>query len=303
MRSARQRGTSVVFGCRGDGAINCRTTAAHARGLSAQPRAEGCLGIAAKQGRAGSVIARLAQAGALKAVFPRCAGPALAATIVNTAGGITGGDRFDTNVEAGAGSSLSVTTQTAERIYRAQPGEIAMVRNRASVGSGGHLFWWPQETILFDGAALRRDLRIDLARDARLLMVEPLVFGRAAMGETLTDIRFRDRIEITRDGAPLFVDAVRLTGNAATHLARPAVAGGAGAMASLVVVAPEAEAHLPALRSLTAETRGCRGGATLVRDDVLVVRMLATDSYALRQALVPALNRLADDTLPRSWTI
>ncbi|MDF1717817.1 MAG: urease accessory protein UreD, partial [Antarcticimicrobium sp.] len=194
-------------------------------------------------------------------MFPRQRGAALEAILINTAGGITGGDRFSAALEVGANAHLAVTTQAAERAYRAQPGEIAQVRTRAQVAAGARLDWLPQETILFNAAALHRKLRIDLDGDARLLLLEPLVFGRAAMGETLTGIHFRDRIEITRQGAPLYIDALAFSGDAAAHLARPGVAAGAGAMASLVFVAPEAEAHLDALRALMPAT----GGVSLIR--------------------------------------
>lgn len=244
-----------------------------------------------------SALAGLRQSGAYKALFPRPRDRALDATLVNTAGGLTGGDRFSATVEAGADSHLRVTTQAAERAYRAQPGEIGHVRNQGIVGAGARLDWLPQETILYDGSALRRELSVDLAPDARLLLVEPLVFGRVAMGEVLGQVFFRDRITVTRGGVPLYLDAVRFTGDVAAHLARPAVANGAGAMASLIYVAPDAEAHLAPLRALMPPT----GGVSLLRPGLLVLRLLGADAYALRQVLVPALTRLTDDALPRSW--
>jgi len=281
----------------GDGPITCQTHRPELFQPAAQPRAIGRVGIGSKQGGARSTLATLHQSGAFKALFPRPLGPTLEAILINTAGGITGGDRFSTSLEVGADSRLSVTTQAAERAYRAQPGEIAQVRTRAQVATGARLDWLPQETILYNGASLQRKLRVDLAPSARLLLLEPLVFGRAAMGETLTDIRFRDRIEITREGAPLYTDALAFSGDATAQLARPGVADGAGAMASLILVAPEAEAHLDALRALMPAT----GGVSLIRPDLLAMRLLAPDSHALRQVLVPVLARLTDNAIPRSW--
>lgn len=263
----------------------------------AQPRAIGTVTLGAKRAGGRSALAGLHQGGAFKALFPRSGGRALQAILINTAGGITGGDRFSARLEVGDGSLLRVTTQAAERAYRAQPGETGRMRTRARVAPGARLDWLPQETILYDGCALRRSLRIELAADARLLMVEPVVFGRAAMGERLRRILFRDRIAITREGAPLYTDAVTLTGDAAAQLARPAVAAGAGAMASLVFIDPTAEAHLPHLRALMPET----GGVSLIRPDLLALRLLARDSFALRRVLIPALTRLTEDDLPRSW--
>ncbi|TCM85734.1 urease accessory protein UreD [Rhodovulum steppense] len=263
----------------------------------AQPRAQGLVRLSAKPGLHGTAIAGLRQSGAFKALFPRPRDGALDAILVNTAGGITGGDRFEADLQAQPGSHLRVTTQAAERAYRAQPGERGRVTNRLNVAAGARLDWLPQETILFDGAALDRRLVADLAPGARLLLVEPLVFGRAAMGEVLHAVSFRDRIEIRRAGVPLYLDALRLEGDLAAHLARPAVAFGAGAMASLILVAPEAEAHLAPLRALMPAT----GGVSLIGADLLALRLLAPDSFALRRVLVPVLGRLTDDALPRSW--
>jgi len=281
----------------GDGPIICQTHRPELFQPAAQPRALGRVEIGVKHRGPRSALATLHQSGAFKALFPRQRGAALEAILINTAGGITGGDRFSAALEVGANAHLAVTTQAAERAYRAQPGEIAQVRTRAQVAAGARLDWLPQETILFNAAALHRKLRIDLDGDARLLLLEPLVFGRAAMGETLTGIHFRDRIEITRQGAPLYIDALAFSGDAAAHLARPGVAAGAGAMASLVFVAPEAEAHLDALRALMPAT----GGVSLIRPDLLALRLLAADSHALRQVLVPVLTRLTDNAIPRSW--
>ncbi len=239
------------------------------------------------------------QAGSLKALFPQGAKPDLQAVLVNTAGGITGGDRFEISARAGPGTRLTLTTQAAERAYRALPGETGELNSRLFVGDGARLDWLPQETILYRDCALRRRLSVELAGDASLLLVEPLVFGRAAMGETLDRARFRDRIEVRRRGELLYLDAMAFEGDVAARLARPAVADGAAALASLIYVAPDAEAHLAPLRDMLPMT----GGASLIGEDVLVLRLLAADSHLLRRTLVPILNRLTGDTLPRPWML
>jgi len=243
------------------------------------------------------VIADLRQSGAMKLLFPRPDSAALQAIVINTAGGVTGGDDLALTAQAEVGAFLSLTTQAAERAYRAQPGQVAKIANRLRIKAGARLHWLPQETILFDGCALRRRLSVDLDADASLLLVEPLVFGRAAMGEVLTQVDFRDRIEVRRDGRPIYFDALALRGDAAAHLAAPQVAGGAGALANLVYVAPDAEAHLAPLRALLPRT----GGASLLAPDILVARILATDSFDLRHSLVPILRQLSAGALPRSW--
>jgi urease accessory protein len=142
-------------------------------------------------------------------------------------------------------------------------------------------------------------LRIDLAAGARLLMVEPLIFGRAARGESVTRLAFRDRIEITRDGQPLYTDAIGFRGDMDAHLMRRGVAGGARAMASLVHVAPDAEAHLDPLRATLPQG----AGVSLLAADMLALRVVAADGFALRAALLPVLDRLSHNTLPVSWRL
>lgn len=255
--------------------------------------------LSAKRHKDRSVIGDLRQAGSYKAVFPRAGAQALEAVLVNTAGGITGGDRFSLTATAQADTRLSVTTQAAERAYRAQPDEIGQIDSALTVAPGARIDWLPQELIVFQGAALRRRLRVDLAPDARLLLCEPLVFGRTAMDETVTQAQLDDRIEVRRDGVPLFTDAMRLHGNIAAHLARPNVANGAAALASVLYVAPDAAAHLDPVRALI----GCAAGASLLHPDTLFMRLLAPDSFLLRQTLVPALTQLAGGPLPRPWMI
>ncbi|MFD2857103.1 urease accessory protein UreD [Seohaeicola zhoushanensis] len=125
-------------------------------------------------------------------------------------------------------------------------------------------------------------------------MVEPLIFGRAAMGERLRSGLFRERIEVRRDGALVFADATRLGGDIDAQLDETAIGGGARAMASLLFVCDTAEAQLGALRALLPAT----GGASLIRPGVLFARVLARDGYTLRQSLLPAIERLSGAPFP-----
>jgi urease accessory protein len=265
-----------------------------------QPRAVGAVAVSVRADAHDITrLVNLRQSGALKLLFPRPVGRAMQAVIVNTAGGITGGDRFCLTAEVAAGASLTLTTQAAERAYRAQQGEVGQIENRLRVGAGGQLCWVPQELILYRRCALRRKLEIDLAPDARLLMVEPLVFGRAAMGERLDVADFRDMIRIRRAGALAYGDGMALVGDVAAKLAQPAIAAAAGALASLVYVAPDAPAHLAALRGALP----ARAGVSLIGPDMLVLRVLAVDSFELRKVIGRALAQLCPETSPPNWRL
>jgi len=219
--------------------------------------------------------------------------------VTNTSGGVTGGDRFRTDISVEAGGHVSVTTQAAERAYRAQPGQVGRVHTSLRVGAAGRLSWLPQETILFDGCAFARRLTLDVEPGGSALLVEPLVFGRSAMGESVTCGALDDRIEITFGGKPVFLDRTTLTGDIAAALDRPAVAAGARASALVGLVSPRAEVMLPLVRDMLPAS----GGASLVRADLMVVRLLALDAFVLRRTLVPLIELLHDDVIPRPWMI
>ena len=264
----------------------------------APPRARGTVRLATKVGPRGTVIDTLYQKGAAKVVFPR-ADFGMTAVLLNTSGGITGGDRFDYTATAGRGTHLTVTTQACERAYRALPGAAGRVDTTLTVADDATLWWLPQETLLFDGCFLNRRLTCALGHASRALIVEPVCFGRLAMGEECIHGTMTDRIEVTRDGVPLVLDAWNLTGDMGAALAHSATGGGARAMVSLTYVAPDAEGHLETLRALAGET----GGASLLAPDVLVLRLLAPSGYALRKRLLPILDHLTGSALPLCWRL
>ncbi|WP_220800268.1 MULTISPECIES: urease accessory protein UreD [Roseobacter] len=263
-----------------------------------QPRAIGFARVSSKRVNGGSGIDGLRQSGALKLLFPTSR-DIVQATLINTAGGVTGGDRFEIDGCAGAGSRLTMTTQAAERAYGAQVGQTGEIKTNLKAEAGSHLFWLPQETILYKNAAIDRHLSVNLCTGAEFLMVEPVLFGRRAMGEDVSALAFRDRIDIRRNGAPIYHDAIHLQGDVAAHLDRPAIGGCARAMASLVWVSPDAQGRIDALRRII----GASGGVSLLHKDVLVMRLLATDGYILRRSLIPVLDLITDDTLPQSWRL
>jgi len=69
---------------------------------------------------------RLHESGSLRVRFPSPEDDGLSAMFVNTAGGVAGGDRFDTEIVVGEDARLTLTTAAAEKIYRAH-GEPAQL--------------------------------------------------------------------------------------------------------------------------------------------------------------------------------
>jgi urease accessory protein len=245
-----------------------------------------------------TVLEGLRQAGCLKARFPRPEHAKWSSVVtLNTSGGIAGGDRLDSAFTLRTGTRATIAAQAAERFYRALPGGAAsQVRTHIVVADGAAVEWLPQETILFDRCALDRRLHVELAADASFLGVESLVFGRAAMGESVELASLRDVIQVRRGGHLLLHDAIRLDGAVAATLQRAAIADGARAVATLVHVAPDAEAALDTVREASPQ---CGVSAW---DGMLIARVLAADGASLRTAVVAALHVLrAGRALPRVW--
>ncbi len=177
----------------------------------------------------------LHESGSLRVRFPSPEGEGLSAVLVNTAGGVAGGDRFDIDISAGEGARLTLTTAAAEKIYRATD-KAAELNIALKVADGAHLSWLPQETILFDRARMSRRIDIDLAEGASLLLCELAVFGRAAMGERMEQGAFVDRWRMRRGGRLIFAETVRLDGDIGEKLKRPAVAKSGGAIGTALIV-------------------------------------------------------------------
>lgn len=237
-------------------------------------------------------LRRLYAAGSAKAIV--LDGPVPEVVFLNTAGGLTGGDRL--GFALSTDRDTTATTQTAERAYRA--GADTARLDVALTVTAGRLDWLPQETILFDGSALRRRTRIALGPEAHCLTLEAVVLGRAAMGETLRDLSLHDTREIIRAGRPVLVEPIRLTG-AALH--GTATLAGARAFASLALVARGAEDALGPVRASLGEA-GVRGSASGF-DGKLAIRLMADDGWPLRRQIARLLGVLRRGPLPRVWQI
>jgi urease accessory protein len=266
-------------------------------GIFAANRAFGRLAFNAKFSDGATRRARVHEAGPLRVRCPGQPAGELEAVIVNTSGGMAGGDRFELEVTVGSGARLLVTSAAAEKIYRTLDADTTIAA-KLRVAAGGELAWLPQETILFDRARLRRSIEVDLAADARLLLAEAVVFGRSGMGETLVDGSLFDRWRLRRGGTLLHAETVRLDGAVAAKLGQSAVAKGGAAVASVLMV-PGDDAMVAAVRSASQHCRGEVGASAW--NGLAVVRLVAPDGAALRHDLTGALTAIRGRHLPRLW--
>ncbi len=264
---------------------------------AAPPRASGEIRATFAAHGSRTRVGRLYETGGLRLRFPKSA-DMCEAVIVNTSGGVVGGDSAGLSFEAGAGAHVLLTTQSAEKIYRSD-GAQARIDVSLTLHENATLDWLPQETILFDQAIFARALHVDMTARARLMLSESTRLGRLAMGEQCCHGSFRDRWRINRSGRLIFADDVRLDGAPAALLDRPAIGGGARALATLLYVAPDAESRLDECRVALAGTE-CDVGASAM-NGFLVARMASPSPVILRGAIVSLFSRLLGRAVPRVW--
>jgi len=253
-------------------------------------------------------LRELYQGGSAKARFPRSErGHAPQAVLLNTTGGMTDGDLLSQHVAWEAGATALVTSQTAERIYRSRAAP-AIIRTRLRVEAGAIAVWAPQETILFDAARMDRRNDVEIAPGGRLLACEALVFGRAAMGETVRQGLVMDAWRVRVGDRLAFADCIRLEGDIEDALRRPAIASGAKAVASVLYAGEDGATVRDRIRSGLRDTAvqaacSCLGGVT-------IARLLAPSGFELRAALNGLIAMLLQSleaaeilNMPRVWAL
>ncbi|MBB4006529.1 urease accessory protein UreD [Allorhizobium taibaishanense] len=252
----------------------------------------------------------LFQDGCAKIRIPESFDGRMEAVLINSSGGLTGGDRMGWSFNAAPGTHLTLTTQACEKIYKASA-DTALVETSINVGDGACVHWLPQESILFDRASLTRRLEVDLHENAELLGVEAILLGRKAMGEAMREGMVRDRWRIRRAGKLIHAEDLALSGAVADVAAEQAVLGGNVAFATLIYAGPKAEAHKAALERL-----GHGGGIGKSRgpgdvfvgisvwNDKLIARFIGSDGFTLRKSVVPVISVLRDGaSVPKVWTL
>ena len=251
-------------------------------------RAQGAIKLSLKSGG----IDQLREAGAAKVRLPP--GTNLA-YLINTAGGLAGGDQFSYEFNLAKGTALTVTSQSAERVYRTL-GPAAKIESAIHLGTNARLNWLPHETILFDGASLDRQIDVDMAEKSRFLGLETTIFGREASGETINSIYFREAWNIKYGGKLIHSDIIKLDGALPNS---KATLGNNRVLATIILIDPSANIDLEKLR----EKIGPYGGVS-AWNGKLVARLLAKDGMILKKAIVSALSVLASPAeLPKTWAL
>jgi urease accessory protein len=269
-------------------------------------RADGCGRVILIGSENGTRIEDIFERSPIRIMFPRTEHHAVQeAVLINTAGGIAGGDQLECSVAVLPGASIAVTSQAAEKVYRALY-EPARVATRLRAQESAKLAWLPQETIVFNGARLHRTTEIDLSAGAELLTLEWLVLGRAAHGEVVVGGNVIDSWRVKKDGRLTWADSFRITDEIFPHLRRKALLSDCHAIATLIYFGPHLDRRLDFLREII-PSLGCNCAATLV-SGLIVVRFAAKESSDLKLALRSFLQQFGPELgsgpfqVPKMWS-
>jgi urease accessory protein len=265
-------------------------------------RVKGSAAVSFKNIHEKTKLDRLYQHGSAKIRFPKTYDGFSEAVLINTAGGLTGGDQLDWNISLDAKTSAVFTTQACEKSYQSSSG-TAHVSTQITVGENATCHWLPQETILYEGSALNRTLDIQLSQTSKLIALESVMLGREAMGEALKKCTFRDRWRIYRDGKLIFADNVKLEGDMEALEEASALMSGNKAFATLLYCGTQDNEQLTKIADKLQSSLKGRSMAVSIVEGKLVARFLAQDTYVLRQILMPILKELSGNDLPRVWRI
>jgi len=269
-------------------------------------RAKGSGRIVVSGAEKGTRIMDVFQRAPIRIMFPRAGGSAPEeAVIVNTAGGIAGGDRLQCDVTTLPNASIAVTSQAAEKVYRAL-NEPARIATRLKACEAAKLAWLPQETIVFNSGRLSRETEIELFSGAELLALEWLVLGRAAHGEEMVGGQITDSWRVKKDSRLIWADSFRVTDEMFPHLHRKALLSNYKAIGTLIYFGPYLDKRLDFLRDI-APSLGCHCAATSV-GGLIIVRFATEVSSDLRHALRSFLEQFNRELgpgpfrVPKMWS-
>ena len=213
--------------------------------------------------------------------------------MLNTSGGVAGGDRLDGVFELREGARVTVTAQAAETVLS------CAARQRCRVGAQPAA--WLRRARAWSGCRRRRSCSTAARWIAGWTSNLQTMPGFSAWSRWCSAARpWASKCSMPGCAMPSACGAA-VAGCCMTrcgwkarsmpHCAAQRLAAGRAPMATLVHVAPDAEAALDAVRAAMAEAVDEAGASAW--NGMLVARILAADAAALRRAVIVALQRAA----------
>ncbi|MEQ4726072.1 urease accessory protein UreD [Nonomuraea sp. B19D2] len=191
-----------------------------------------------------------------------------------------GGDRLRIEAAAEPGAHLHVTTAAATIALRGPTTGHATYDVHLSVAEQASLHWLPEPLISAARSNLRQSCTIDLAADARLVLREEQVLGRA--GEPPG--RLTTRLTVRRDGRPV-LDQQNMYGPDAPGWDGPAVVAGHRAAGQILIVDPAYDKGPPGVRLFGDDPADGQAVLTPLAGPAILITALAPNTLRLRHLL------------------
>lgn len=223
--------------------------------------------------------------------------------ILHPPGGVVGGDVLAIDVTLQPGAQALVTSPAAAKFYRSA-GQQAQLQQHLRLYGDAMLEWLPQETIYYNAAKVDSKTRVELDADSRFIGWDMFCLGRPAAAERFTQGHVRQRLEIWRDGKPLWLEQAAFVGDGEMLDARWGLAG--RALAATLVAVGHVDGLASQIHELVSAVAGDHFSVSQL-DDVLVCRYLGTEAQRARQCLVAAWSIIRPALLgrpacePRIW--
>ncbi|HED17832.1 MAG TPA: urease accessory protein [Gammaproteobacteria bacterium] len=223
--------------------------------------------------------------------------------ILHPPGGVVGGDVLNIDVTLQAGAQALVTSPAAAKFYRSA-GEQAQLHQHLKLHGNAMLEWLPQETIYYSAAEVDARTRVELDADSRFIGWDMFCLGRPAAGEGFTQGHISQRLEIWREGMPLWLEQAAFAGDGEMLDARWGMAG--RALAATLVAVGDTDGLAEQIHQQVSATEGDHFAVSQL-DDVLVCRYLGTEAQRARQCLASAWRIIRPQVMgraacePRVW--
>lgn len=228
--------------------------------------------------------------------------------IVHPPGGVVGGDRLEISSYADTDANVQITTPGAAKWYKAN-GHVSYQRVQLDIKTGGSLEWLPQETIFFDHAHVELDHNVTLAKNSTYIGCEIFCFGRTAFGESFTDGRIRQQVNISRDDKLIWHEQLNLVGGS-DGTRSPLILAGKTVCATLIAVSDKTPSN-DLIQTLREDASTIANGSGYVGisqvKSVLVARYLGDTSEVARKVMLKIWHNLRPALLgrkaevPRMW--
>jgi urease accessory protein len=244
----------------------------------------------------GTRIIDVCERSPIRIMFPKINNAIEEAVLINTGGGIAGGDCLQYDVTALPNASITLTTQAAEKVYRAldEPARVSTILN---VHENAKLAWLPQETIIFNKARLHRQMDVQLYGSAELIALEWLVLGRAAHGEQVSSGNITDSWRVKKDDRLIWADSFRIADDVYPHVREKALISHCIALGTLIYSGTDVDARLEIFRRISAAMQ-CRCAVTAVAG-LMIARFAAKEALELRNGLRAFLQQ--SFRVPKMW--